>query len=282
VAHLSAINAHAGNARAGEVCHFVGTTDYAGQLDVTTNVNTRAIDGATTVDVIGRFVATPMPFVHLTYLMQEISIWTSGQLQSVAANSRYIIDSHIVRQEWDLFDRGTDGLEAYRLQGKSLDDIRRKYPSFVRHWDPANFGQPWIEDYRLAKAERRPDLDLPATSVLPDLRSPLALAFYWSRRIPVSGQAASVFLPGFKRDKRVDLTIAAAEPPHDGKRLWQTSVRYPGLSLTHASTATAWVSVDGHLLQLAGSVQTDSYTASGVIRQESCNGTPGPSGGQGG
>ena len=270
------------NARAGELCRFAGTTDYAGRLAVTTNVDSHTADGTTTVDVVGRFTGTPMPFVHITYLMQEISTWKSDQLQSVAVNSRYILDGHVLRQEWDLFDRGADGLEAHRLQGKSLDDIRRRYPTFVRHWDPADFGQPWIHDYRLAGAERRRDLDLPAASVRPDLRSPLALAFYWSRRIPRSGQATAVFLPGFKKDKRVDLTIAAARPPSDGQLLWQTSVRYPALSMTHPSIAFARVSADGHLLQLEGTVESGSLTAYGVIRQVSCNGTADGPPGQGG
>src|SRR5271170_2879359 len=74
------------NARADELCHFAGTTDYAGQLDVTTDVSTRAVDGTMTVDVIVRFAGTPMPFVHINYLMQEISTWKSDQLQSVAVN----------------------------------------------------------------------------------------------------------------------------------------------------------------------------------------------------
>lgn len=260
-------------ARASEVCHFAGTTDYSGRVEVTTNVNARVTDGTTTVDVIVYFIAKPWPLVHIRYLMQEVSMWKSDQLQSVAANSRYLVDGHIVRQIWDLFDRGTDGLEAYRLQGKTLGDFRRKYPAFVGHWSPANFGQPWIQDYRLAGAERRPDLDLPASSVGPDLRSPLAMAFYWSRWIPRSGQAATVFLPGFKKDKRLDLTIGAAEPLRDGQQLWQTSIRYPALSLAHASTAKAWVSTDRHLLQLAGSVQSGSYTGDGVIRLEGCDGT---------
>jgi hypothetical protein len=260
-------------ARASEVCHFAGTTDYAGRIGVTTNVNARVTDGTTTVDVIVHFIATPWPFVHIRYLMQEVSTWKSDQLQSVAANSRYLVGGHIVRQVWDLFDRGTDGLEAYRLQGKTLDDVRRKYPAFVRHWEPASFGQPWIQDYRLAGAERRPDLDLPVSSMGTDLRSPLALAFYWSRWIPRSGQAATVFLPGFKKDKRLDLTIGAAEPSHDGQQVWQTSIRYPALGLAHASTAKAWISTDRHLLQLAGSVQSGSYTGDGVIRLEGCDGT---------
>jgi hypothetical protein len=269
-------------ARASEVCHFAGTTDYSGRIEVTTDVNARVTDGTTTVDVIVRFMATPWPLVHIRYLMQEISTWKSDQLRSVATNTRYLVDGHIVRQMWDLFERGPDGLEAYRLQGKTLGDFRRKYPAFVRHWAPANFGQPWVQDYRLAGAERRPDLDLPASSVGPDFRSPLALAFYWSRWIPRSGQAATVFLPGFKKDKRLDLTIGAAEPPRDGQQVWQTSVRYPALSLTHASIAKVWVSTDRHLLQLAGSVQSGSYTGDGVIRLEGCYGTARPPNAAGG
>jgi len=265
---LSAITA-----RASEVCHFGGTTDYSGRVEVTTNVNARVTDGTTTVDVIVRFMATPWPFVHIRYLMQEVSTWKSDQLQSVAANSRYLMDGHIMRQTWDLFDRGTNGLEAYRLDGKTLGDFRRKYPAFVSHWAPANFGQAWVQDYRLAGAERRRDLDLPASSVGPDLRSPLALAFYWSRWIPRSGEATTVFLPGFKKDKRLDLTIGAVESSRDGQQVWQTSIRYPALSMTHASTAKAWVSTDRHLLQLTGSVQSGSYTGDGVIRLEGCDGT---------
>ena len=86
-----------------------------------------------------------------------------------------------------------------------------------------------------------------------------------------------MFLPGYKKDKRVDLVIAAATPQRDGQQLWNTSVRYPGLSMTKASTAQARVSMDGHLLQLEGTVQSDNLSAYGVIRQETCNGTAGRS-----
>jgi hypothetical protein len=230
------------------------------------------MDGTTTVDVIVQFMATPWPLVHIRYLMEEVSVWKSEQLQSVATNSRYLVGGHIVRQIWDLFERRPSGLEAYRLQGKTLDDFRRKYPAFVRHWGAEDFGQPWIQDYRLAGAERRTDLDLPASSVGPDLRSPLALAFYWSRWISRSGQAATVFLPGFKKDKRLDLTIGAAEPSHDGQHVLQTSIRYPALGSANASMAKAWVSTDRHLLQLTGSVQSGSYAGDGLIRLEGCDG----------
>ena len=258
------------------MCHFTGTSDYAGHVEVTTNVSTRANDGTTTVDVVAGIKATPILFVHINYLMEEISTWRSGQLQRVAVNSRYIVDNHVIRQEWDLFDRGAAGLEAYRLQGKTPRDLLLRHPAFIRHWNPANFGEPWLQDYQSAGPERRPDLDLPRTSLRPNLRSPLALAFYWSRQLPSNGQATTVFLPGFKRDKRVDLTITEAEPPHDGRQVWQTSVRYPALSKTRASTADAWVSMDGHLLQLTVSVQSGSGNLHGVVRQVGCNGTADP------
>jgi hypothetical protein len=267
-------------ARASEVCRFTGTTAYAGRIEVTSTVDAPVPDGTTTIDVVVRFTATPWPFIHIRYLMEEVSTWKSNQLQSVAANSRYILDGHIVRQTWDLFDRGTDGMEAHRLEGKTLADVRRKFPAFVDHWNPADFGQPWVRDYRLAGAERRADLDLPASSAGPDLRSPLALAFYWSRWIPRGGEGAAVFLPGFKKDKRLDLTIGAAEashdgPSHDGAQVWETSIRYPALSLARASTAEVWVSADRHLLQLTGFVQSGRYTGNGVIRLEGCDGTAG-------
>ncbi len=269
------------NARANEVCRFAGTTDYAGRLTVTAAVNPEVATGTTTVDVAANFIATPVPLIHIRYLMEEISIWKADELQRLAVNSRYIVNNFVVRQEWDVFDRGTAGLKAYRVQGKTLDDFKHKHPAFVRHWDPASFGQPWLQDYPEAHAERRRDLDLPAAPIQPDLRSPLALAFYWTRRMPVSGQTLSVFLPGFKKDKRLDVTIAAG-PRRDGRQLWQTSVRYAALSETQPSTATAWISPDGHLLQLAGTVQSGYYTGQGVIRETGCEGAAEPMRAQGG
>ncbi len=260
---------HAG---AGEVCRFSGTTDYSGRLAVTTKADTDR-SGVTTVDVLGAFTGTPSLFVHVRYLMEEISTFKSGQLQTVAVNTRYLVDGRIVRQLWDVFERGKDGLEGYRIEG-SPADMRRQHPGFVGHWDPATFGQAWLEDFWAAHPDRRRDLDLPADAVRPNLRSPLALAFYWSRWVPRGGETVSVFMPGYKRDKSVTLTITAG-PPGDGWQRWQTTVRYPGLSLAHPSTAAAWVSPDDHLLQLAGTVETRSRTGSGIIRQEGCTGNAG-------
>ena len=273
-AHLFALTAHAA-----EICRFAGTTDYDGQVAVTSSASNRASDGAIMVDVIARFDGTPMPLVHINYLSEEISTWQSGRLLSLAVNNRTIVDGHIVRQQWDVFDRGSNGLDASRLQGKEPDDFRRQHPGFVGHWDPDTFGQPWLQDYPAGSPERRSDLDLPNASGQSDLRSPLALAFYWTRRLPRSGQAITVVLPGFKRNKSVDLTISGAGPSGDGGRLWQTSVRHPAFRTSRPSSAQAWVSPDGHLVQLAFTVQSRSRTANGVIRQVGCSDIPATPGG---
>jgi hypothetical protein len=269
-------------AHADELCRFAGTTDYGGRVAVTTSANARAADGTATVDVVARFSATPMALWHIDYLLQETSSWKSGQLLNLGVNSRYIVDGHVVRQQWDVFDRGRDGLDAYRVQGKRLDDFRRKHPGFVGHWDPVTFGQRWISDYQFAGPERRPDLDLPDSPTGPDVRSPLALAFYWTRRVPRAGETVTVILPGFKQEKSVDLTIASAGSSSDGLQLWQSSLRYPARSSAEASSAKAWVSMDGHLLQLAFTVHGMGRTAHGVIRQEGCDENAEASSAQGG
>jgi hypothetical protein len=270
---LVAASLCAAHARAGEVCQYAGTSDYDGRIAVTAITNTDAANGTTTVDVRLGFKGTPFPFVHTNYLMQEISIWKATELQTLAVNTRYHVDGHVVREIWDVFVRGSDGLNAYRLQAKTPDEFRSKHPAFVEHWYPAAFGQPWLQDYWRANPERRRDLDLPASSAVPDIRSPLALAFYWGERFPRAAHAATVFLPGFKKDKSVTLTIAPAGPPHDGAQPWVTSVRYPALDTNRPSTAEAWVSADRHLLQLTVQVKMQDRSANGVIRLEGCTDT---------
>src|ERR1700693_2956172 len=89
------------DASAGEICHFAGTTDYAGHVAVTTDVT--ATDDVTRVDVVATFEAATMLWSHIHYLVEEVSTWRAGELESVAMNSRYLIGEHIVRQEWDDF-----------------------------------------------------------------------------------------------------------------------------------------------------------------------------------
>ena len=254
---------------AAEICRYAGTTSHAGQVAARTEVSQAG--GALTVDVTVALTATTAWFFDLRYLMQEISIWRGGQLQSVAVNVRYGVDGRVRRQQWDVFVRGPGGLEARRVQAKTLAEFRRRHPGFVGHWAPAAFGQPWLQDYAGAAPERRPDLDLPAAAMPPGLRPPLALAFYWSRWLAPGGGAVPVVLPGFKQHARADLAVAAAVPG-EGWRRWQAPLRHPALSAGPASTADAWVSADGHLLQLAFDVHAPQGSAQGVIRAQGCEG----------
>ena len=80
-----------------------------------------------------------------------------------------------------------------------------------------------------------------------------------------------VFLPGFKRDARADL-VAAVAAPGEGGRTWRAALRHPGLSGAAPSTAQAWVSPDGYLLQLAFDVSARQGAARGVLRSQGCQG----------
>jgi len=91
------------------------------------------------------------------YRVEEVSSWRAGQLENVAVK------------------RGTDGLEAYRVQAKTLADFRRRHPGFVQHWDSAIFGRPWLSDYPSSPPERRIDLDLKGTP----LREGCTLRLRW-------------------------------------------------------------------------------------------------------
>jgi hypothetical protein len=258
------------DASVAEVCRFAGTTDHAGQVAITTDVS--ATNSTIRVDVAATFESTTMIWFHVHYLVEEISIWRAGELETVAVNIRYLVGTRIIRQQWDTFQRDKDAMRAHRVQAKTLADFRRRHPGFVRHWDPATFGQPWLDDYQAASPERRADLDLTGAPPSPKLRSPLALAFYWVRWLPPGGQDVAVFLPGFKADRLLDLPITAAG--WTGGTLWQVPLRYPALSERPASTATAWTSRDGHLLQFAFDLHEPRGSARGLIRQDGCEGAP--------
>ncbi|MGC1411291.1 MAG: hypothetical protein WA864_20395 [Acetobacteraceae bacterium] len=270
LAGMIAVQLCSAEAFAAEVCHFTGNTDYDGHVAVTTAV--AATGGVTRVDVIANFESTTTFWLRLHYMLEEVSSWRGGELENVAVNSRYLIGNHIVRQQWDDFQRDHDGMLGHRVQAKNLGDFRHKHPGFVQHWDPATFGQPWLRDYPAASPERRADLDLKGSSLPSGLRSPLAMAFYWVRWLPHDGQEVPVFLPGFKADRLVDLPITAARAP-DGT-LWKTPLRYPALSKTPTSEATAHISSDGHLLQLAFELHEARGSARGVINQVGCEGAP--------
>jgi hypothetical protein len=104
-------------------------------------------------------------------------------------------------------------MRGERVQAKTLEDLHRRHPGFVQHWDPTSFGQPWLRDFPSAPPERRIDLDLHASPLPPALRSPLALAFYWVRWLPRAGQDVPVFLPGFKGERLVEVPVLPAPVP---------------------------------------------------------------------
>ncbi len=217
------------------------------------------------------FDATMMFWVHMRYLVEEVSTWRDGVLQSVAVNNRSFTGDRIIRQQWDAFARTAGSLQAHRVQAKTLEDFGRLHPGFVQHWDPATFGEPWVQDFRAAPPERRPDLDL---SPLPDsLVTPFALAFYWVRRLPRSGQQVTVFLPGFKTDKLVDVAIAGTAAA--GGMIWHVPLRTTWLSADPASGATAWTTPDGHLQKLAFEVHGTAGSGRGLIEQTGCALRPG-------
>ena len=259
-----------GAASASETCRFAGTTDYDGRVMATTYV--AASNGVTTVNVNVTFDATMMYLFHIRYLVQEISTWRAGELENVALNNRYLVDNQIVRQQWDMFQRGLEGLQGWLVQAKTLADFRQRHPGFVRHWNPATFGQPWLQDYPSASSERRADLDLKSLPLPLALRSPLAMAFYWVRWLPHGGQDVSVFLPGFKNERLVKLPITRHSS--GGGMEWFAPLHYPALSEQPPSTATALIASDRHLLQLSFELHEPRGSARGSIHQEGCQGTP--------
>ena len=261
-------------ASAREVCRFAGTTDYSGHVAIVSDVTVSS--GVTTVDVTVTFDAKTHFWLPVRYLIQEISIWRGGELQSVAVNNRYLVAGLVIRQLWDDFQRTPDGMQAVgmrgrRVQGKNLGEFRQKHPGFVQHWDAATFGQSWLQDYPASPPERRADLDL-GPPLPPGLRSPFAMAVYWVRWLPRGGVTVPVFLPGFKADKLAQLPItgtAAADGMH-----WQAPLNYFASNGAAPSTATAWTSPDRLLLQLTFDVHGAQGSARGSIHQEGCDGAP--------
>jgi hypothetical protein len=252
---------------AAEVCRYAGTTDYDGKVSAVSDIATT--NGLTRVAVTVTADAVWLGLFRVHYLLEEISTWHGEVLQDVAVNSRYLFDGSIVRQQWDDFERDGADIQARRVQGKTLDDFRRHHPGFVHFWDPAAFGHPWREDYSTAKPERRADLDL--TGAAATARTPLAMAFYWIRRLPPGPHDATVFFPGFKKDKTAELHLTPAVS--DGETVWQAPLHYPSFSKHTPSSGTATVSADGHLLSMTADLHGKLQSARGQIGLAECEGT---------
>ena len=255
---------HPAPAGAAEVCRYAGAASYSGRLAVQAEVSEAR--GLTTIDVTARLQARPWWLWTVQYLAEEITTWRAGELQSVAVNNRTLVGGRPSRQQWDVFTRGPDGLRASRVQGRSLAEFRRRHPAFADHWDPGRFGQPWLADYPAAQPERRPDLDLSAASMPPRLRTPYALAFYWSRWLPEAGGTVPVFMPGWKRDARLDAEVALAAPGR-----WRMTLRHPALGAT-PSFAEATVSPDHQLMRLSFDAHAAAGSGQGWMDRVECQG----------
>ncbi len=253
-------------AQATEVCRYAGTTSYSGRVAVRAEASEAR--GTTTLDVTARLDARVSWFWTIQYLAEEISTWRAGELQSVAVNNRYSVNGRVSRQQWDVFTRGPDGLLASRVQSRSLPEFRRRHPAFAGHWDPGRFGEAWLPDYPAAQPERRPDLDLAQAAMPPRTRTPLALAFYWSRWLPPAGGAVAVFMPGWKRDARLDAEVAPAAPQAAPTR-WRMTLRNPALGAA-PSTAEAVVSADHQLLRLSFDVHAAAGSGQGRVDRTEC------------
>lgn len=252
-------------AASAETCRFAGTTTHDGHVTASTDVTETA--GLLTINVTVAFTISAW-LSDARYLSQEITTWRANELQGIALNNRTIVDGQVRRQQWDVWSRTPAGLLARRVQAKTLDDFRAHHPAFVRHWSPAGFGQAWLPDYDAATPVRRPDLDLPANALPAGLRTPLALAFYWSRYLPPSGGGAPILLPGFKHDARTEVTFGPATPG-DGWHRWSAPLRHPALD---SGLAAAWVSSDGYLLQLGLEARSSLGSGQALIRTQGCQG----------
>ena len=257
-------------ARAGETCHYSGTTSYAGRVTVETRADTA--DGETTVNAAARVNARSFGVIDWQYLYQEIGTWRDGELQKVGVNHRYSVAGSIRRQQWDVFTRAPDGMQAYRVQAKTPEDFRIRHPGFVRHWDPAAFGEAWLGDYPAAPPERRADLDLPRAAMPRGLGTPLLLAFFWVRWAGQTPETVPVFLPGFKRDARVDIRVVSLGIEAGGLLHLRSSVRHNQLSETEVSTGDAWISPDHHLVRVAFDARGDHASAQGELHLDGCQG----------
>jgi hypothetical protein len=98
------------------------------------------------------------------------------------------------------------------------------------------------------------------------------MAFYWVRWLSRGEQSVPIFLPGFKKDRFVDLPIVAV--PSSGGAVWQAPLRHSAFSEKPVSVATAQISADRHLLRLAFEVHGSRVSGKGLITEIGCDGKP--------
>jgi len=262
------------DAWAAETCRYSGTSSYSGRISVETTAS--AANGETTVNVAARVDARMFGLIDWRYLYQEIGVWRGGELLTIGVNHRYSVLGSLRRQQWDVFRRTEGGMQAWRVQAKTLADLQQKHPGFVSHWDPERFGEDWLPAYRSAPPERRADLDLPAPSIAPGLGIPLTMAFYWVRWAGTADRTVPLFLPGFKRDMRADVPVVSRRTEPSGLPRLHAEIRHRQLSESKVSTGDAWLTADHHLARVTFDAHSDHGSAHGDLRLDGCQGEPPP------
>jgi hypothetical protein len=260
----------AGPSRAAEVCRYAGSGDYRAQIGVVTIAERHGPE--TELRVLWDLTARALLVFHLHYRVEEISRWRGGVLQALGLNVRAFVNGRIIRQQWDLFERGAAGFAAWRMQARREDDFAARYGAFAAHWDQASFGAPWIDAYRAAHADRRPDLDLTAAEAPPDLVPPLAEAFYRVRAAPARAQTVALFLPGNKKQRRADIAVPPPAADAAGGHLWQVPLDSEKLGIRPGSAATLSISAAGALTKIVFTVSTALHAAAGEIQAQGCAG----------
>jgi hypothetical protein len=262
----------ASGARAAETCNYAGSGDYDAQIAITTVA--RRSGGDEHVQVLWRLTARALVIFRIRYLVEEVSDWHDGVLQSVGLNVRYFVNGRIVKQQWDLFERQGMGFAAWRVQAKSARILAAEHGELLRLWDPAGFGLPWVAQYRAGHPERRPDLDLHPGEAPPDLTTPFAEAFYRVRREPPHAARVALFLPGNKKEPRPNVAVPAPTPAPGGARVWHVPLGDEKLGMAAESTAAVTVAPDSTLQAIGFHLASGMYTAEGAIRLEGCAGSP--------
>ncbi len=258
---------------AAETCRYAGTASYSGKIEVVSTASTA--NGETAVDVAARVSARSFGLFSWGYLYQEIGVWRGGELQVAALNHRSIAGGKIHRQQWDVFHRTAEGMTAYRAQAKTMEDFRARYPVFQRVWDTSMFGQSWLRDYPTEAAERRADLDLPRAAMPPGFGIPLAMSFHWVRWAAPDQRVVAIFLPGFKRDSRVDIPVTFLGVEAGGLTHLRATARHPQLHADQLSTGDAWITADRKLARVTFEARGTYGTARGEVVLQDCNGDPG-------
>ena len=108
----------------------------------------------------------------------------------------------------------------------------------------------------------------------PGLGTPLLLAFWWVRWAGEKDRTVPVFLPGFKRNARMDVRVVSLGVEAGGLLHLRSTVRHPQLSATAISAGEAWIAPDHHLARITFEARVDHGSARGELRLDRCEGVP--------